>query len=376
MRQLIGFEIKKMLRKPLVWAALLGLVSFVAIMEYSWVVPGYASIQMVENGQKVTLEGFDAIPVDKEICAFYQGPITDEKVRTIVETYDIPDSLWEAGGIDPDREYHYVHNLLYNTLSANGFVNPDGSYSGKTVEEAFGDIAPELILGYSTGWECTLNALLYSFLLWGCIVTVIISPVFSEEYTIHMDALILTGIYGRKKCTLAKIISAFLITMAGSALLLGICTLLHLTVHGTAGWNCSVQLGELGYYDRIPYSMNWLQAYGLACIAWFGGMLVLTSIVLVVSALGKSAFSALVIAFVIYILPMFLPWNLLPESVALWGYLLPVNQMQLLRLFEFDLLTIGSISFPPVYLAVPVTVIALAAGILWSKKSFSQHQVV
>lgn len=57
MRQLIGFEIKKMLRKPLVWAALLGLVSFVAIMEYSWVVPGYASIQMVENGQKVTLEG-------------------------------------------------------------------------------------------------------------------------------------------------------------------------------------------------------------------------------------------------------------------------------------------------------------------------------
>ena len=105
-------------------------------------------------------------------------------------------------------------------------------------------------------------------------------------------------------------------------------------------------------------------------------MLVLTSIVLVVYALGKSAFSALVIAFVIYILPMFLPWNLLPESVALWGYLLPINQMQLLRLFEFDLLTIGNITFPPVYLAVPVTVIALAAGILWSKKSFSQHQVV
>ena len=33
-------------------------------------------------------------------------------------------------------------------------------------------------------------------------------------------------------------------------------------------------------------------------------------------------------------------------------------------------------ALPPVYLAVPVTVIALAAGILWSKKSFSQHQVV
>lgn len=365
-----------MLRKPLVWAALLGLVSFVAIMEYSWVVPGYADIQMAENGQKVTIKGFEAIPVDKEICASYHGSVTDEKVRTIVETYDIPDSVWEANDIDPNREYHYVHNLVYNILSSNGFVNPDGSYSGQTVEEAFGDMAPELILGYSTGWECTIYALLYSFLLWGCIVTVIVSPVFSEEYTIHMDALILTGIHGRKKCTLAKIISAFFITIAGSLLLLGICTSLMLTVHGTAGWDCSVQLGELGYYDRVPYSLNWLQAYGFACIAWFGGMLVLTSIVLVVSALGKSSFSALVISFVIYAIPMFLPWNILPDSVALWGYLLPITQMQLLKLFEFDLLKIGSITFPPVCLAVPITVIVLIVGILWSKKSFSQHQVV
>ncbi len=376
MRQLIEFEIKKMLRKPLVWAALLGLVSFIAIMEYSWVVPGYADIQMAENGQKVTIKGFEAIPVDKEICASYHGSVTDEKVRTIVETYDIPDSVWEANDIDPNREYHYVHNLVYNILSSNGFVNPDGSYSGQTVEEAFGNMAPELILGYSTGWECTIYALLYSFLLWGCIVTVIVSPVFSEEYTIHMDALILTGIHGRKKCTLAKIISAFFITIAGSLLLLGICTSLMLAVHGTAGWDCSVQLGELGYYDRVPYSLNWLQAYGFACIAWFGGMLVLTSIVLVVSALGKSSFSALVISFVIYAIPMFLPWNILPDSVALWGYLLPITQMQLLKLFEFDLLKIGSITFPPVYLAVPITVIVLIVGILWSKKSFSQHQVV
>lgn len=376
MKQLICFEVKKMLRKPLVWAALIGLIAFTAMMEYSWVVPGYASVQMEEDGRKVVIEGFDAIAVDQEICSFYYGPLTDEKVRSIIETYDISDAAWEAGNIDPSREMHYTHNLMYNTLALNGFINLDGSYKGISVEETFGDLASGLIIGYSTGWECSLDVLLYSFLLWGCILIIIVAPVFSEEYTIHMDALILTGIHGRRKCTLAKIISAFLISIAGSVLLLSICTLLQLVVHGSAGWDCSVQLGELGLFKYVPYEMNWLQCYGLACLAWFGGMLVLTSIVLVVSALAKSSFSALVIAFVIYAVPLFLPWNILPESLEFWGYLLPITQMQLIRLFRLDLFTLGSLTFPPVYLAVPITVVSLVVGILWSKKGFSQHQVV
>ncbi|MCM1217769.1 MAG: ABC transporter permease subunit [Lachnospiraceae bacterium] len=376
MKQLIGFEVRKMLRKPLVWAALIGLFGFMAIMEYSWVVPGYASVQMEEDGRRIVIEGFDAIALDQESCALYHGSLTDEKVRSIIETYDISDAAWEAGNIDPDREMHYTHNLLYNILAVCGFINFDGSYKNVTVEDIFGDLAPGLVIGYSTGWECTINVLMFSFLLWGCVLVVIVAPVFSEEYTIHMDALILTGIHGRRKCTLAKIISAFLISVAGSTLLLTVGTLLMLAVHGSVGWDCSVQLGELAYFNRVPYQLNWLQLYGLSCLAWFGGMLVLTSIVLVVSALAKSSFSAVVIAFVIYAVPMFLPWNALPESLEVWGYLLPINQMQLRNLFGFDLFTLGNLAFPPIYLAIPITVIVSVAGILWSKKGFSQHQVV
>ncbi len=374
MIQLIVFEVKKMLRKPLVWAALIGLAGFMAIMEHAWVVPGYASVQIEKDGKRIETAGFEAIAVNKEISAAYSGPLTDEKVRTIIEAYDMPDSLWESTGLS--HEQHYPHNLMYDILSVHGFVNLDGSYKGNTVEEVFGGLAPELIIGYSTGWECTIHVLLFSFLLWGCVLVIIVSPVFSEEYTIHMDALILTGIHGRRKCTLAKILSAFLIAVAGSILLLSVCTLLHLAVHGSVGWDSSVQLGELSYFKNVPFPLNWLQLYGLSCIAWLGGMLVLTSIVLVVSALAKSSFSALVIALVIYVVPIFLPWNLLPESVEFWGYLLPITQMQLLKLFRFDLLTIGSLTFPPVYLAIPITVIAMLAGIMWSKKGFSQHQVV
>lgn len=375
MRQLMRFEIGKMLQKPLVWAALIALAAFVVTMGYNWIAPGYAAISTEENGQRVLIEGFKAIPMAKEIAAAYSGPVTDEKVRAIVETFDMPDAFWEASAIDPSREAYCSHNLMYDTLSSHGFVNPDGSYSGRTIQEELGPLAPEMILGYSTGWECTINLLIYTFLLAGCILVIIVAPVFSEEYTSHMDALILSGIHGRRKCALAKIISSYLIALTGSVLCLALCTLTFLAIHGFAGWDSSVQLGELGIFDKTPFLLNWLQAYGLACIAWLGGMLVLTSIVLVVSALAKGSFSALVIAFTIYALPMFLPWNLLPDNMALFGYLLPITQMQLMKLFRIDLITLGRIRFAPVFLALPITVIALLIGILWSKKGFSHHQV-
>lgn len=376
MKQLIGFEIRKMLRKPLVWAVLIGLIGFMALMEYNWVVPGYAVVQTDENGQRVYLEDFAGMAANKEIASLFYGPLTDEKVRQIIETYDMTDSFWEANSLDPSREAHYSHNLIYDTLSINGFVNLDGSYSGQTVEDAFGALASDLILGYSTGWECTIYTLIYTLLLWGCIIVVMIAPVFSEEYTIHTDALILTGIHGRKKCTLAKIISSFLLSVGGTVLLVAVCTLLFLAVHGSTGWDTSVQLGELRIFWRTPYTLNWLQAYGLACVAWLGAIIVLTAVVLVVSALAKSAFSAVVIAFVIYAVPMFLPWNLLPESIEFLGYLLPINQIQLMKLFQQKMLTMGSLAFPPVFLALPITIIALIAGVLWSKKKFSGHQVM
>ena len=116
MRQLICFEVHKMLRKPLVWAALIGLIGFIAMMEYSWVVPGYASIQMEEDGRKVVIEGFDAIAMDKDICSLYHGPLTDEKVRSIIETYDIPDSVWDVIGFN-DGAYFLVRqgNIIERT---------------------------------------------------------------------------------------------------------------------------------------------------------------------------------------------------------------------------------------------------------------------
>lgn len=375
MRELIKFETTKLLHKPLVWVMLAGTLFFMAIMEYNWAVPGYSAVQEEVNEQSVFLTGFDAIQRNQEIAALYHGSLTDEKVQSVIAAYELPDSFWEARSADPSLERHYTHNLLYDTLAQYGFVNMDGSYSGVTVEEVFGGLAPEMVLGYSTGWECTIYLLLYTLLTWGCVVVIIVSPTFSEEYTRHMDALILTGNHGRKQCARAKIIAAFFVSAAGTLVIIAAATFLMLAVHGTAGWDASTQLGELGIFSGTPYPLNWLQAYSLGCLAWLGAILVLTAMTLVISVLAKSSFSSLVIAFTLYVVPLFVPWYLL-SKLELIGYLLPIKQLQLMDLYQQNLLSIGGLSFPPALLALPVTLAALLIGVPWARRSFAKHQVV
>lgn len=190
-----------------------------------------------------------------------------------------------------------------------------------------------------------------------------------------MDALILTGSRGRTHCPTAKILACYLVTVIGSLLILGIATLLLLVTQGFAGYDSSVQLGELGILRDTPYVLSWLEAYGLACIAWFGGVLVLTTMTLVISALAKSSFSALVIAFTAFCVPMFLiPCNVLPEKLNRFGYLLPITQIQLMDLFRQKPLSFGDLSFPLIYLALPVTLVVLLMGIPWARHIFTRHQ--
>lgn len=381
MKELVVFEIKKLLQKPLVWAFLAYLALFFIISECYWVCPGSSVIRETDrNGKGITIKGVEAIKRNQEIADRWHGPLTDEKAENIIEAYrfqySAPSDMDWIPDWDSEQEAFFPHNLMYDTLSVCGFVKSDGRYSGATVEGIFGDLSPNLVLGYSSGWENTIYILICAFLCWGCIIVILVAPAFSEEYTRHMDALILTGSRGRTHCPTAKILACYLVTVIGSLLILGIATLLLLVTQGFAGYDSSVQLGKMRILRDTPYVLSWLEAYGLACIAWFGGVLVLTTMTLVISALAKSSFSALVIAFTVFCVPMFLiPCNVLPEKLNRFGYLLPITQIQLMDLFRQKPLSFGDLSFPLVYLALPVTLVVLLVGIPWSRRTFTRHQV-
>lgn len=374
MRELIGFEITKLLRKPLVWASLAGMLFFMFLMAYNWVIPGYASVQEEVNGQWITWKNFEGIKRNKEIAEQFSGPLTTEKVQEIIEASAFSDEVLMSQNLNPDRQKHYTHNSMYQAFDE--FEKMDGSYNGATVEEVYGDLAQDLTLGYYDGWECTVYALMPSFMIWGCVVVIILTPLFAEEYTRRTDALILTGRRGRSYCPVAKVIAAYVVSLAGSLILLGFFALALLTAHGTMGFDTSVQLGSLGMFNDTPYLLTWGQMFAFASMLWLGAMVVLISLCLVVSALAKNSFSALVIAFTLFTLPMFIPWHYFPEPLTLAGMLLPINQMKIWNLSHFAKFDLGGFQLNVMWLALPVAVIATVIGILWSRRTFARHQVL
>lgn len=374
MRELIGFEIVKLLKKPLMWAALAGTLLFMIIMAYNWVAPGYISVQEEIDGEWVVLENFAAIARNKEIASQYAGPLTTQKIQDIIETFAFSREIMESHNLDPDRQRYYTHNSLYNILD--DFEKMDGSYNGVTVEEIYGDLASELVLDYYSGWEDTMYVLMYTYMVWGCVIVILLTPIFSDEYSKRTDALILTGRRGRTICPVAKVIAAYVISLAGSLILLVFFTLLMVATHGVTGFEASVQLGSLGIFADTPYTFTWGEAYAFGCMLWLGATAVLIALCLVVSALAKNSFSALVIAFTLFVIPLFIPWSIFPAPLPLIGALMPIQQMQMFTLTPFDKLNLGGMELNVMWLSLPIALIATVIGIVWSRRAFAKHQVM
>lgn len=373
MSQLIRFELEKLLQKKIVWVALACMVLFIFTMVYNWIAPGYCEVVEPVNGVLTSMEGKAAVERNQEISRQYEGPLTNEKVQEIIESFTWSDEILENSDLKAKYPAHYTHNILYNTFD-NDFVDyTEGKYNETDITAVYGEIAPNLIVGYSEGWEGMLYATSYLFFFWGCALIVILAPIFAEEYTRGTDALILTSSLGKTKCGTAKVIAAMIVAVCSSLIIFLSAVIPFLLYHGLDGYKASVQLSLMEFMSRTPYVISWSGAFVLACLLWTVAILVLTAVTLFISSVAKSAFTGLVIAFAVYMIPMFLPWKY--WGLETFSAFLPVNQTQLSAL-SLPLLNVGGQQINIVWLTIPVTLIVLIICIFFSKKSFSKHQVL
>ena len=372
MNRLITFELEKiLLHRKLVWAALAGFVLFMAIMQMNWVLPNGTYVQYMEDGDFHIVRGQDAISYTKELAGKYAGPLTTEKVKDVLASGFWSRDEMIAANMDPESLRYFVHNALYDAFLGS-FARPDGTYNGSTVEEIYGPRASELVIGYFSGWGSTMFSLSNLMLVWCCIVIIILSSIFSDEYTRGTDALILSSIHGRTKCSLAKIIASFVVSIGGTVLIILALTLVMLLFHGTDGYEASVQINNIWFLSTTPYPLSWLKAYFFACIFWITAIIIVTAVTLLVSALAKSSFSSLVISLSIYLIPAFFPWN--EFGLDYFGSFMPINQV-MLNSFSLAEIPLGTYTLNLVWLTIPVSLILLVLCGLGSGKTFSGHQV-
>ena len=373
MWQLIKFEIQKLMGKKLTLVCLLGMALMEAVMIMNYIYPGGEAVQFFREGELVTLGGKEGIEAAQAIGEKYQGPLTDAKVQAILADYDMKTEDMKAHGLDPSMEGMYTHNFLYGSLKA--FYDGEGVWNGMTVEGVYGELAEDLNVGYSSGWISLLLALMNTLISLGCVLIIILAPLFAEEYTRGTDALILTGAYGKSKCARAKIIAGFLITLGLVGIVILSFAAVYLLFHGTAGLEASVQVSDSGAFRSVSYPMSCAQAVLFALLMWFTASLVLAAVSIFISAAAKSAFNSLVISFVLFVLPLFANWESL-GPLNLPAQFLPIRQMRLVEIFACPLLHAGSLELNLMWLSIPLSLAAVILGSLYARRTFARHQVV
>lgn len=361
MLQMIRFEFGKIFNRRIVYAAII----FAGILTGALCQGRGAGAQIALRPEGGYYEGREAVAYDREVAARHEGEITVEKIKEILETY-APDSQ-DAG--------FWLVNDTFNTISR-FWGEVDGSYNGVSVEEALPEYLDErpLVLGYSAGWVSFLETGMYIMVVMGFLLIIALSPVFSEEYTRGTDALILTSRHGKRKCAWAKVIASYLFTLLTVGVFLVFISISYLAGFGLDGAEGSVQINNHFLFTDVPYFLTYMQTAGYCLVLWLGGSLILTALVLILSALCRSSFITLIAAMACYLIPTLFGQMGVPKWILslspIWEFMaeIPVG----IPLFSLS----GGAEFSFVWVLALFALAAAALSFVLGGKIFAGHQVV
>lgn len=349
---LMGFEYKKIFLKKSVVMALsvafaLNIVSCFAMVignsnsdYYSEGMSNWDAMQMDKASMKA-LSGrkLDATLI-LEASAAYQK--MDENVTSYTKTenykkfakpysgiYTLIDSAYANSGnafnIDDfqnlsaeDADNYYViretqlrENLTNNPL----FSETDVDYIlsiDKSVKKPF-------ILEYTDGYDRFFALSVTTMMIILVMVSFIVSPIFSDEYSKNTAALILTSKNGKKHLLYAKIFTAIsiglIVTLTFSLSSYFVC----MGIYGFDGTNSQIQL----LIPLLPYNFTFIEATIIIIITSFMGGLLQTTFCLAISSVSKNSIIPMSVGIVFIILGIF-NMSQIPIIKKL-GYLLPLN---------------------------------------------------
>ena len=141
MTKMIQFELRKIFSKRLTQIALIMILVFSGVLGFSSFQNKYAFDGISKEGS-----GKAAVEIDKEIAAKYEGLLTDEKVRQMMNDFS---SNTDLHGMNAAYLYH---NAMQSAVFTR-FSDTDGNWNGSSVADVFG--GESIKIGYVDGWLTT-----------------------------------------------------------------------------------------------------------------------------------------------------------------------------------------------------------------------------
>ena len=325
------------------------------------------------------------------LCLTDSGGIQEEvpsygrPVLVMRDTTERPEGV-KAGtlrlvGTDEEVIYRNFKELLENQKAYDAMAKACNPYGDGDACKRIADILsnPELQnslqIGYTRGWETTLLSIESLFLIMGFLIIVAVSPVFSEEYGCGMDALLLTGKYGKTKCITAKIMASFTFSVVLTILTVFSSMVSMLWQYGTEGFEASLQFGSRGLFWEVPWEVSCFHGFLLVVGFGIAGAVLLSSLVLLVSAAVSSSFVSVLISILIYVLPIVLIFRFGLLSFDQFLSIMPSGDFNVAMLLSMQGVSVTGNEIPMWSINLLLTAAGVLAVLLGGRKIFGGHQV-
>lgn len=277
------------------------------------------------NGEESTVDGvkytgLQAVQVDREITEEFKGILTDEKVKKIVEKYGFPSEVELY--FKYYRDANYLNGWVERMLSDGNYYDWD-NYKIATViypikdtelEKAREITGKELVLDYGNGWITFLDVMEVGLLLGSILILFATSTVFAGEIQSNTLQLLFTTKEGRSRDIYAKMAAAFMLAFSVWFSVVIIDLVLCGMVYGFSGLKCLVGATSIADYRVItylPYTMWTVDTMVVTVLLRsLLGVFLLCAMTICISAYFRSTFNAVVVAAIVWVLPVLL-WMLL-----------------------------------------------------------------
>lgn len=360
MGKLIKFELKKIMNRKKFLYIILAMIFFHLALHGSYIFSNNNAYFATRDSDNYI--GKEAKEKEKNIALYYEGKLTNEKIQSIFEELSFSDKQI-MGNIELNTKVknHFLYNIMYHFLN-------NTSYTLNGFNSRFSDdIIDSFYIGYSEPWSKMIYYMVYDFLLLGFLIIIVISPVFSNEYTNKMDTLLLTSCNGHIELVIAKLICSYIICFFMVAMVLLLNIGLTSVLFGTNGLDCSVQLTNPYMFENVQSILSLRYVCIFSIFLLIIGAIVICSFTFLCSSIIKSSYGSLISAILIYVFPIIFPVIGFSKNLI---NLFPVNFLQIYSVVE-----INSVSKGYVFNILIVSLLSLVCCITFATKKYISRQV-
>lgn len=294
-----------------------------------------------ENQRIIASDDYNSEDIQRQNAAYHdmQG---FEAIRSLV-----------AGTYDGSNEYNYYRlntltpeeaSELYERRVQNleeWLARPDISFSPAEADflvNQYEAMETPLYYEYNDGWDTLIYyaPTLVMFLLF--VIIFLVSGIFPSEHRLKANAIFFSTKLGRGKAVRAKLLSGLVTTTVIYWAAIAVYTIVGLALLGADGAGGAFQLLKW----KAFYNLTIGQAYALAVLGGYVGILFLSLLAMIVSALTRSQVVAVIVPYVLVLAANFAQsilssWEVLPQILGL----LPDQLLQVAQVLDdFNLYTV------------------------------------